>query len=75
MLEKLQEILIQRTNDTSIVLTPELNLVTDLELDSFDLIDLVVQLEDTFNIEIPDRVITKFITIHDVITYIEEHQS
>jgi acyl carrier protein len=40
------------------------------ELDSLDLIDLVMQIEKTYNISIPDNVIEEFNTYDDIINYL-----
>lgn len=72
MLEKLASIISNYTGKKDICLTEETVLTTDLGLTSFDLIQLVVAVEDEFDIEISDRAIKNFKTAGDVIDYIEE---
>ena len=72
MLEKLANIISNYTGKKDICLTEDTVLITDLGLTSFDLIQLVVAVEDEFNIEISDRAIKNFKTAGDVIRYIEE---
>lgn len=72
MLEKLASIISNYTGKKDICLTEETVLTTDLGLTSFDLIQLVVAVEDEFDIEISDRAIKNFKTVGDVIDYIEE---
>ena len=45
-------------------------LLTDLGLNSYELVELVCEVEDKFDVEIPDRAISRFITVQNVIDYI-----
>lgn len=72
MLKKLANIISNYTGKKDISLTEDTVLTTDLGLTSFDLIQLVVAVEDEFDIEISDRAIKNFKTAGDVIRYIEE---
>ena len=49
----------------------ESRLIEDLMLDSLDTLDLIFQLEEQFNIEIPEGEL-HFVTVQDVITYVQE---
>jgi acyl carrier protein len=49
----------------------ESRLIEDLMLDSLDTLDLIFQLEEEFNIEIPEAEL-HFVTVQDVITYVQE---
>jgi acyl carrier protein len=49
----------------------EARLIEDLEIDSLDTLDLIFELEEEFNIEIPQNQIP-FVTVQDVIHYVEE---
>ena len=66
MLDKLKRIIREQTGDENIVITRDSVLLTDLGMNSFDLINMVCVLEDEFEVEIPDRVISSFKTIGDV---------
>ena len=44
----------------------------DLGADSLDVVDLVMDLEDAFSIEIPDEAMADIKTIGDIVTYIEK---
>lgn len=72
MLEKLTDIIQEYKADKSIVVTVDTVIKEDLDLSSFDLIQLACAVEDEFDIEIPDRAIKDFKTIADVISFIEE---
>jgi len=46
-------------------------LVDDLELESLDVVTLVSEFENKYNIEIPDEDIKKFLTVEDIVEYIK----
>ena len=52
--------------------TPEARLVDDLDADDLDLIELTMALEEKFNIEVPDEDAKKFLTVDQVVKYIQE---
>jgi len=49
----------------------EARLIEDLEIDSLDTLDLIFELEEEFNIEIPQGQVP-FVTIQDLINYVQE---
>lgn len=55
-------------------ITMDTNIMEDLEADSLDLVDLVMALEDEFDIEFPEDKIYNFKTVGDVVNYIEENK-
>lgn len=71
MLERLSKLVYNQAGDDSIEITRESVLLADLGMNSFDLVNLVCEVEDEFDVEIPDRVIGTFKTVGDVIDYIE----
>ncbi len=52
----------------------ETNLIEDLKADSLDVVELIMDLEQEFNIEIPDEDLPKITTVKDIIAYIEKLQ-
>lgn len=52
---------------------PESSFVNDLGADSLDTVELVMALEEEFDIEIPDEEAEKIATLRDAITYVEAH--
>ena len=52
-------------------IAPESSFVDDLKADSLDIVELVMALEDEFEIKIPDEDYEKIATVGDVINYIE----
>lgn len=52
---------------------PESKFVDDLGADSLDTVELVMALEEEFEIEIPDEEAEKITTLREAIAYVEEH--
>ena len=73
MLEKLQEIIRRYTDDENIVINGGMILLTDLGLDSFDLMQIVNEVEATFDVEIPDRAVNDLKTVQNVLDFIAAH--
>ena len=56
-------------------ITDDLNLKTDLDADSIDFVEIVLEVEDTFGAEIEDSEAEKLDTIGEVVDYIAAHQN
>lgn len=54
--------------------TKELNFKKDLDADSIDIVEFVLELEDAFNAEIPDEDAESIQTVGDAVSYIAAHQ-
>ena len=74
MIEKLQEIIRRYADDENIVISGEMVLLTDLGLDSFDLMQIISEIEETFHIEIAERAISDLKTVQDVMDFIIAHE-
>lgn len=72
MIEKLTEIIRDYTGNENLTLSENTVIIADLGLTSLDLVNLVVSIEDEFDIEIPDRKIKEFKTVGDVIAFAEK---
>ena len=72
MIEKLTKIICEHTGNNDITITEDTILIADLGLNSLDLVNLIVKVEDEVDIEIPDRAIKGFKTVGDVIAFIEK---
>ena len=64
--------IIQEHDSSKLHVTPELNLKEELGVDSVDLMEFIINLEEAFDIEIPDEDMDNFKTISDVVSYIHE---
>ena len=51
----------------------EASIVDDLGADSLDLVDLVMSLEEEFDVEIPDEQVENIKTVSDIVKYIEDN--
>jgi len=72
MIEKLKEILRAYLGEDIADIGPDSVLADDLGLDSMELFELVSTIEEQFGIEIPDRMLLKFVTVQDVVEYLEK---
>ena len=72
MLEAIKEILIQYTEVEKSLITEDSNLQNDLDLNSFDVMNIVVEFEDTFDIDIPDEDVSGLVTVKDIEEYLAE---
>lgn len=73
--EKVTDILAEQLDAEAGSITAETRLVEDLGADSLDVVDLVMTLEDEFDMEIPDEDIENVRTVGDIVKYLEEHTS
>lgn len=74
MFEKIKDILKDYVEVPAESIVPEANLVADLGLNSLDVINLVLDFEDMFGVEIPDEDIGRFVTVQDVVEYVENRK-
>ncbi|MGN0389044.1 MAG: acyl carrier protein [Suilimivivens sp.] len=72
MFEKLVEILKEQLNLDGKEIKPESSFKEDLEIDSLDLFELVMAIEDEFGVEIPSEDLEKLTTIQSVMDYLKE---
>jgi acyl carrier protein len=71
--EKVFEIIAEQMQVPKDQITPETHFVNDLGADSLDTVELVMELEEAFDITIPDEDADKIQTVGEAIKYIEAH--
>ncbi len=71
--EKVKQIISEQLGVEESEVTPSASFVDDLGADSLDTVELVMALEEHFDIEIPDEDAEKIRTVQDAIDYIEKH--
>ena len=71
VLEKVKAILAEQFDVEEDKITADTDLQEDLGADSLDVVDLLMSIEDEFEIEIPDEEIENIRTVGDLVNYIE----
>lgn len=74
MFEELKELIVEELNIDEASVTPEATFKEDLGVDSLDLFELVMSLEEKFGIEIPSEDLENLLTVGDVVKYVEDHK-
>ena len=70
---KIKEIIVEQLGVAETSVTMEASFIDDLGADSLDIVELVMALEEEFDIEIPDADAEKVVTVGDVVEYIKEN--
>ncbi|MDP2859395.1 MAG: acyl carrier protein [Bacillota bacterium] len=73
VLEKVKEIIVEQLGVNAAEVVPEASFIDDLGADSLDIVELIMALEDVFEIEIPDEDAEKITTVQDAIDYIKQN--
>ena len=71
MLERMKEMIADQLGVEEEIVTMEASFKDDLDADSLDLFELVMALEDEYNVEIPAEELTDLNTVGDVIEYLK----
>lgn len=74
MFETLKKILVEKCEVNADDVTMDAELANDLNINSIELADLVAECEDEFGITISDDSFHQFVTVGDVVRYLEETQ-
>ena len=72
MFDDVKAVVVEQLNVNEGEVKPEAKCVDDLGADSLDVVELVMALEEKFEIEIPDEEAEKIQTVGDVVAYIEK---
>jgi acyl carrier protein len=71
--KRVKEIIVEQLGVNESEVTPEAKFVDDLGADSLDLVELVMALEEEYNMEISDEDAEKILTVGDAVEYIQGH--
>lgn len=71
--EKIKAILVDQLDADEDAVTMEASVADDLGADSLDMADIVMSVEEEFDIEVPDDALQKIKTVGDIVKYIEEN--
>ncbi len=69
--EKVKNIIVEQLNVDAESVTPDASFIEDLGADSLDIVELVMTMEEEFDLEIPDEDAEKIKSVGDVITYVQ----
>jgi acyl carrier protein len=72
--DKVKEIIIKQMGVKAEQITKETAFINDLGADSLDTVELIMEFEDAFDMNIPDEDAEKIRTVGDAVKYIEEHK-
>ena len=72
--DKIKEVIIDKLGVDESAITEEAHFVNDLGADSLDTVELIMEFEEEFGIEIPDDDAENITTVSSAIKYIKEHK-
>ena len=72
--EKLKKIIVEQLGTSEESIAMEATFVDDLSADSLDIVELVMNIEEEFDLEIPDTEAEKIVSVEDVVKYIQENK-
>ena len=72
--DKVKELIAEQLDVDADTVTVTANIQDDLGADSLDVVDLVMSLEEEFDMEIPDEAVANIKTVGDIVKYIEDNQ-
>lgn len=72
--DKIRSIIAEQLGlDDDSVITLETSIMKDLEADSLDAVEIIMGIEDEFDIEIPDEAAEQFQLVSDIVKYVEDN--
>ena len=71
--DKVKEIIVEQLGVAENAVTLEASFIDDLGADSLDIVELIMALEEEFDLEIPDSDAEKVITVGDVVDYLKDN--
>ena len=71
--DKIRSMIMEQLSVGDSMVTMDTNMMKDLEADSLDAVEIIMAIEEEFDIEIPDEEAEKFQLVGDLVKYVEEH--
>ena len=71
--EKIRDIIVDQLKLEETMVTMDTNLMKDLEADSLDAVEIIMVIEEEFDLEIPDEEAETFQLVGDLVKYVEEN--
>ncbi|MBZ4664988.1 MAG: acyl carrier protein [Mahella sp.] len=75
LFEKIRDVIVDQLGVEPDEVKLESSFIDDLGADSLDIVELIMALEEEFDMEIPDEEAEKLTTVNDVVEYIKSHQA
>ncbi|HBR03541.1 MAG TPA: acyl carrier protein [Ruminiclostridium sp.] len=72
--DKVKDIIVEQLGVEESEIKMEASFIDDLGADSLDIVELIMALEEEFDLEIPDKEAEKITTVGDAVDYIKAHQ-
>jgi acyl carrier protein len=74
ILQVIKEILAKQLKVDVDTIDENTNIVADLGADSLDVVEMLMTIEEEYDVVVPDEVVTTFVTVGDVARYVESNQ-
>jgi len=74
MFEAVKKILAEQLHASEAIITPETKIMEELGADSLDILQLLMTIEEEHGIAIPDEKLAKFVTVQDIVDYLESQK-
>ena len=71
--DRVKKVLVEQLDVSEDEIVPAASIVDDLKADSLDVVEIIMGLEEEFDIEIPDEDAEKIMTVQQIIDYVEAH--
>lgn len=72
--DEVKEIIVEQIGCDESAVTPEASFIDDLGADSLDIVEIMMALEEKYDVEIPDEDAEKIKTVSDAVKYIESNK-
>lgn len=72
--DKVQELVVEKLDVEPSQVTMDTDIMKDLEADSLDAVEIILGVEEEYGIEIPDEDADNFVTVGDIVKYIDSHK-
>lgn len=72
--DKIKELIVDQLGVDEDMVEMDTNLMKDLEADSLDAVEIILGIEESFGLEIPDEEAEKFETVRDLVEYVDSHE-
>ena len=73
--DKIRDIIVEQLSVDPSMVTMDTNLMKDLEADSLDAVEIIMSIEEEYDIEIPDEEAEKFQVVGDLVHYVDAHSN